>query len=211
LLLTYTVLLDEKQYFLPSLEWGYFAQSWYSLPMKTLRGRQYSFKMLTQFSLLNNVLDPLACYINGSVQEVQCFFHSLEKDCFAQRYVINTWEAWEFGTLSLKSLVNSHCLTACQTLLLLTLMVLFQEMQCFLHSIQWGYFAQRWWSSPMKTLRVRQYCFHILTPFSQGNKVQDPCASNSDCSYKTYRAGFIHINGAAGTKEILLTFQNRET
>jgi hypothetical protein len=35
--------------------------------MKTLRGRQYSFKQLTQFIMLNNMVDPLASNINDSL------------------------------------------------------------------------------------------------------------------------------------------------
>jgi hypothetical protein len=35
--------------------------------MKTLRGRLYSFKQLTQFTMLNKVLDSLASNINDSL------------------------------------------------------------------------------------------------------------------------------------------------
>jgi hypothetical protein len=53
--------------FLHSLERGCFAQSWCSSPMKTLTGRQCSFQMLTQFTMLNKVQDPLAFNINASL------------------------------------------------------------------------------------------------------------------------------------------------
>jgi hypothetical protein len=35
--------------------------------MKTLTGRQYSFKQLTQITVLNKMLDPLASNINDSL------------------------------------------------------------------------------------------------------------------------------------------------
>jgi hypothetical protein len=53
--------------FLHSLERDYFAQSWCSSPMKMLRGSQYSFQKLTQFTMINKVLHPLACNINDSL------------------------------------------------------------------------------------------------------------------------------------------------
>jgi hypothetical protein len=45
---------------------GYFAKlcSW---PMKTLRGTQYSFTQLTQFTMLNKVVDPFLSNINDSL------------------------------------------------------------------------------------------------------------------------------------------------
>jgi hypothetical protein len=57
----------EIECFLHSLERGYLAQSWCSSPMKTLRGRQYSIKQLTQFTVLGKVLDRLASNINDSL------------------------------------------------------------------------------------------------------------------------------------------------
>jgi hypothetical protein len=53
--------------FLHSLERGYFAQSWCSPQMKTVTGRQCSFKQQTQFTMLNKVLDPFASNINDSL------------------------------------------------------------------------------------------------------------------------------------------------
>jgi hypothetical protein len=72
--------------FLHSIERGCFAQSWCSSPMKTLTGRQCSFQMLTQITMLNSVQDPLACNINASLKELQCFPHSLERGDNAQSW-----------------------------------------------------------------------------------------------------------------------------
>jgi hypothetical protein len=52
-----------------SLEREDFAQKWYSSPMKTLRGRKYSFKEQTQFTIENKVLDPLVSNINDSLTQ----------------------------------------------------------------------------------------------------------------------------------------------
>jgi hypothetical protein len=37
------------------------------LPLKTLRVRQYCLKQVTQFAMLNKVLDPLACNTYASL------------------------------------------------------------------------------------------------------------------------------------------------
>jgi hypothetical protein len=52
-----------------SLEIGYLAQSWYSSPMKTMRGRQYSLTEQTQIKLKNNSLGLLASIMNHSLTE----------------------------------------------------------------------------------------------------------------------------------------------
>jgi hypothetical protein len=59
------VLLQGKEGFFHSLEKGYFAQKLCSLHFKSLRDRQNAFQKLTQFSLLNQVLEPLAANIHG--------------------------------------------------------------------------------------------------------------------------------------------------
>jgi hypothetical protein len=53
-------------------------------PMKTLRGRQYSFQKLTQYTMLNKVLDPLASNINDLLRKGTVFLHSLQRGYFAQ-------------------------------------------------------------------------------------------------------------------------------
>jgi hypothetical protein len=64
-----------------SLEIGYLAQSWCSSPIKTLRGRQYSLKQLTQFQLQNKVLAPPASNIFDSLKQATLFlpFNCKEK------------------------------------------------------------------------------------------------------------------------------------
>jgi hypothetical protein len=39
---------------------------------------------MTQFTLLNKVLEPLAYNIKDSLPDIQCFFHSLEWGYFAK-------------------------------------------------------------------------------------------------------------------------------
>jgi hypothetical protein len=53
--------------FLHWLEIDCFPQSWCSSPMKTLTVGQRSFQMLTHFTMLNKVQDPLFCNINASL------------------------------------------------------------------------------------------------------------------------------------------------
>jgi hypothetical protein len=53
--------------------------------MKMLRGRPYSFNQLTQFTMLNKVLDLLTCYINGSLTREKVILPSLEKGYFAKK------------------------------------------------------------------------------------------------------------------------------
>jgi hypothetical protein len=66
------------------------------------------------------------------------------------------------------------------TLLLLTLILFLHVIQIFFNSIVGSYFALSWCSSHFKTMEARQYSFHKLTQFSQGNIVLDPPASNTD-------------------------------
>jgi hypothetical protein len=59
-------------------------------------------------------------------------------------------------------------------------MVFSQGKLGFLYLLEWSYFAQRWCSSHMESLRGRQYSFQMLNQFPQGNFVLDPPASNID-------------------------------
>jgi hypothetical protein len=120
---------------------GLFSQRWCSLPMKTLRGRQYSFKMLTQFKLLNKVLDPLACYINGSLPRGTDLLSFTWERLFFRKIMLLSVEEPErlslFLTLALlnnmpEPLASNN--NNCQLCFLHSI----QDMQCFFHSIQWG-------------------------------------------------------------------------
>jgi hypothetical protein len=52
--------------------------------MKTQRVRQYSLEQVTQFTMLNRVLDPLASHINDCLTRATVSLHSLERGSFAQ-------------------------------------------------------------------------------------------------------------------------------
>jgi hypothetical protein len=52
--------------------------------MKTLRGRHYSLKEQTQFTMLNKLLDPHASNINGFLRGAAVVLHSHERGYFAQ-------------------------------------------------------------------------------------------------------------------------------
>jgi hypothetical protein len=90
-------------------------------------------------------------------------------------------------------------------------MVFVQEIQCFFLSLEWGYFAQRWCSSHMETLSVRQYSFQQVTQFSSGNKVLDPPASNND-SFLTKDTVLVPFTRMElfGTKVMFFTSENIE-
>jgi hypothetical protein len=61
------------------------AQRWYSSHFKTLRDRQHSFEVLTPFSLLNKGLNSDVVTLTIVLQEIHCFFHSLERGYFPHR------------------------------------------------------------------------------------------------------------------------------
>jgi hypothetical protein len=66
--------LTREAVLVPFTERSYFAQRWCSSPMKTLRGRQYSFKQQIQFTILNKMLDPLGSNINDSISQATLHF-----------------------------------------------------------------------------------------------------------------------------------------
>jgi hypothetical protein len=80
------ILLQEIQCFFHSPIWGNFEQRLCSRPMKTLRGRQYYFKKLPQFTVLNTVLDPLASNTSDSLRRDSVLLHSLQRGCFTQSW-----------------------------------------------------------------------------------------------------------------------------
>jgi hypothetical protein len=82
---------------------------------ETLRSRHYSLKQQTQFTILNNVLDPLDSNFKDFLSGATILLHSLER----------------------------------------------------------GYFAQSWCSSPTKMLRDRQYSLKQQTHFKMFNNVLD--------------------------------------
>jgi hypothetical protein len=63
----------------------------------------------------------------------------------------------------------------------LTLIVFLKRIQCSFHSLESGYFAQRWCPSHFKTLQDKQYTCYIVTEFSLLCKDLNslPCNSNS--------------------------------
>jgi hypothetical protein len=64
----------------------------------------------------------------------------------------------------------------------LTLIVFLKRIQCSFHSLESGYFAQRWCPSHFKTLWDKQYSCYIVTEFSLLNKVLNSPPPNSNGS-----------------------------
>jgi hypothetical protein len=52
-------------------------------PIKTLRVRHYALQQVTQFTMLNRVLDPLASTINDCLRRPTVCLHSLERSYLA--------------------------------------------------------------------------------------------------------------------------------
>jgi hypothetical protein len=92
---------------LPFTCWGHFAQRWYSSPLKTLRGKQCSFHMLTSSSEGNKVLDHLSSKLIVFLQQIQSFFHTLIRSYVAQTCYTHIWKPWDVVMLPLKNNLNS--------------------------------------------------------------------------------------------------------
>jgi hypothetical protein len=87
---------------LHGLERGNFAQSWISSPMKSQRGRQYSFQKLTQFTMLNMVLDPLPSTINDCLTCATLLLPFNWTGWFCKSWWPSPiWKHWEVGRILL--------------------------------------------------------------------------------------------------------------
>jgi hypothetical protein len=86
LFLALWILLEELQCLFHSLEWDHFSKRWCFTPMKTMTGRQYSFKQVSQFTMLNNMLDPLPSNMKHFLRSTTIFLHSLERGSLAQSW-----------------------------------------------------------------------------------------------------------------------------
>jgi hypothetical protein len=109
---------------LHSHERGCFEQSWFSSLMKTWRGRQYSFKEQTEFTMLNKLMDPLASNINDSLTRATVLLPSIWMGWFCKKEMVHPWKHWKVCSIHLNRKLNSQCWTRCYTLLLLTLIIL---------------------------------------------------------------------------------------
>jgi hypothetical protein len=125
---------------------GYFAQQWYSSPMQTLSGRQYSFKQVTQFSTHNRCMTLQLLTLIFPLQEMQAWFHSLERGVFAQSWCSSPMKTLIVRQYYFKQQTQFKMQNNVLDPLHLSLMVLLQETQCFFHSLERSYFAQSWCS-----------------------------------------------------------------
>jgi dTDP-4-dehydrorhamnose 3,5-epimerase-like enzyme len=86
---------------LPFTWMGWFCKNVMFSPMKSLRGRHYSLKQQTQFTMLNKEPDLLASIINGSITRDTVHLHSHERGCFDKSDVPHPWKHWEVGIIPL--------------------------------------------------------------------------------------------------------------
>jgi hypothetical protein len=126
-LLTLIVFLQKMQGFFHSLEWSYFPQCWHHAHFKALRGRQYSYQKLTQFSQENNVLIIILLVWMVFLPKILCFFHSLERSSFAQRWYSSHLKTLRCRQYAHQMYFNSHRETMCKTLLPLTWCVSYKK------------------------------------------------------------------------------------
>jgi hypothetical protein len=76
--------------------------------MKTLRGRQYSFKQETQIKLQNKVLGPLASNIMILSHKLHSIFYSLLWGILNKGDVSHSWNHCEVGNIPLYSKLSSQ-------------------------------------------------------------------------------------------------------
>jgi hypothetical protein len=104
---------------LPFILRGLFCTKVISPTMRTLRGRQYSFKQLTQFTMLKKVLGCLASNINDSLTRATVLlpFTWIWWFCKRSPHHISSyfhrfphlWKRWEVGSIPLNIYLNSKC------------------------------------------------------------------------------------------------------
>jgi hypothetical protein len=97
-----TVFLKQIECFFHSLERDYFAQSWCSSSMKTLRGRQCSFNQLTQFIMLYKLLDPFAASVNDFLTRATVLLPFTWKGWFWTKVMFLTLKPWEISNIPFK-------------------------------------------------------------------------------------------------------------
>jgi hypothetical protein len=108
-----------------------------------LRGRQYSFQKLIQFSQGNNVQD-IPADTRVSPIHLKGIFHKVN--------VAPTWKCWQIGSILFTSQLSCQREIMHKTLLLLTQMELLQEIREFLHFSWINYFAESECFSHLKML-----------------------------------------------------------
>jgi hypothetical protein len=145
------VLLQELQCFLNSLVWCSFAQSWCSSHCKMLKDRQYYYYFVTQFSVINKVLNYLACIINSSLTSVTGLIPFTWRGLFTQRWCSSP-------TKTLRGRQYSFIQLTAFTMLIKLLHPLAsnindsltRELQSSFHSLLWGDLAKSFVSHPWK-------------------------------------------------------------
>jgi hypothetical protein len=111
--LAQSVFLHKMSVFLHFIWRGLFSKSEWFSNFKKLSDHKYSFHKLTQFSHGNNVLDFLLLTYMVFLQEIQCFFHSLERRYWTQRLCSSPLKPWEVGNIPFERELNSQWETMC--------------------------------------------------------------------------------------------------
>jgi hypothetical protein len=136
-----------------------FFKEWIFLHFKTLFVCKHSFHMLTQFSQGDIVLQPPASNLHSFLQEIECFFHSLEKGYFAQRLCSSHFKTLRDRQYSFSKLTHFKLLNKVLDLLSSNICGSPTRHIVFLPFIERGYFTRKWSCSHSKTLRDRWNSF----------------------------------------------------
>jgi hypothetical protein len=206
-----TVFLEERQCLFHSLEWSNVAQSWCSTHMKRLRGWQYSFKKLTQFSVGNIVVDPPVSNIDALLTREKVLVPLTWMELFAQRCFSSDMKILSGRQYSFQYVTEFSWGNNGQDISAFNTDCIAHKIHVFLHLVWSGYFSKIEWFSHFITLSDRKYSLNSISQFAQLNHVLEPSASNIDrfLSRNTVLLPFSRIQLFC-TKMMLLTFENPE-
>jgi hypothetical protein len=135
-------------------------------PMKTLRGRHFSLKQQTQFTMLSTVLDSLASNINDFLRRAAVFFHSLERGYFAQSWFPHPWKCREGRQYSFQKLTQFTMFSKVLDPLAFNIYDSLTRATVLLPFTWMGWCCKKMKFSPIKRLRGWQYGFQQLTQFT---------------------------------------------
>jgi hypothetical protein len=146
--------LTRATVFVPFTWMGWFFKMVMFLTHETLRGRQYSFKELIEFTMLNKLLYSLASTINDSPTRSSVLLPFTCMGQFWTKWCYCPWKHWEVDSIP-KQLTQFTVLNKILDPLASNICDSLTRASVLHHSLERVCFAQSWCSSPMKMLRGR--------------------------------------------------------
>jgi hypothetical protein len=172
------ILLNKLHCIFHSLVWDDFEQRWCSSFMTTMRGRHYSLKQQTQFTMTNKVIDPLAYNINDFLRRATVFLHLLERGFFAQNWCSSLMKMVRGRQYTFQKLTQFTMLNKMLDPLYSNIDDSLTRGTVLLPFTRMGWFCKKLMILPVKTLAGRQCSFKQLTEFTMLKRLLDPLASN---------------------------------